>query len=177
MQGKHCRKATKISIHAPPRGATKQRRASAATTTISIHAPPRGATPGGASRHAQANFNSRPSARGDPQGTSERPILDAFQFTPLREGRLRRLVRPLGGFSISIHAPPRGATEALGVTTDYLCDFNSRPSARGDPPRRDTSDRATNFNSRPSARGDQEVLIQAARIEISIHAPPRGATV
>ena len=56
-----------ISIHAPPRGATRacvqtQRR----LQTISIHAPPRGATTAGifdATRRPY--FNSRPSARGD----------------------------------------------------------------------------------------------------------------
>ena len=54
---------------------------------ISIHAPPRGAT-----RHFWmaarfAYFNSRPSARGD--GIRERAAAPTeFQFTPLREGRL-----------------------------------------------------------------------------------------
>ena len=32
------------------------------------------------------------------------------------------------------------------------------------------------FNSRPSARGDGDGEIQTANIKISIHAPPRGAT-
>ena len=64
-----CREATRrdISIHAPPRGATVRRRhARAQVLPISIHAPPRGAT-----LHCQ-------------------------------KGRTRR--------AISIHAPPRGAT-------------------------------------------------------------------
>ena len=53
-------------------------------------------------------FNSRPSARGD---TRTKPISTAaaFQFTPLREGRLYRRMH-----------------KARGVY------FNSRPSARGD---------------------------------------------
>ena len=58
------------------------------TRKISIHAPPRGAT---------SNWD----------GTSDLAI--AFQFTPLREGRLDvgfNVTRP----NISIHAPPRGAT-------------------------------------------------------------------
>ena len=55
-----------------------------------------------------------------------------FQFTPLREGRpgAGALVGMMQ--TISIHAPPRGATLEQGgrtVTSEY---FNSRPSARGD---------------------------------------------
>ena len=76
---------------------------------ISIHAPPRGATKrAGAVFHAGRDFNSRPSARGDaardrfferltisihapPRGATrspgERRCTASFQFTPLREGR------------------------------------------------------------------------------------------
>ena len=57
-------------------------------------------------------------------------------------------------FHISIHAPPRGATGAGEPYRAFRNDFNSRPSARGDP-----------FRGR-------EVLFR----RISIHAPPRGAT-
>ena len=55
---------------------------------------------------------------------------------------------------ISIHAPPRGATEDAGVPCD-----------------------GGNFNSRPSARGDEHPRgVYVLGIGISIHAPPRGAT-
>ena len=56
----------KISIHAPPRGATRAVRKGGHIEDISIHAPPRGATDG------------------------YRIEIDSsglFQFTPLREGR------------------------------------------------------------------------------------------
>ena len=55
---------------------------------------------------------------------------------------------------ISIHAPPRGATNKCQL---YVCQhiyFNSRPSARGDNARREGEGTAGYFNSRPSARGD-----------------------
>ena len=121
------------------------------------------------------DFNSRPSARGDAHSAAVRCFSAAFQFTPLREGRLRG-VRESGrreNFNsrpsargddsgdavqiydlISIHAPPRGATgheERIGGLRD---DFNSRPSARGD------------------------TLVEKVKKlpDISIHAPPRGAT-
>ena len=58
-----------ISIHAPPRGATRRCDERLEANLISIHAPPRGATGGKAG------------GRGRPK---------KFQFTPLREGRLNR---------------------------------------------------------------------------------------
>ena len=77
--------------------------------------------------------------------------------------------------------------------------FNSRPSARGDRRLGEVSAGAADFNSRPSARGDEWSLTEEAdgtvfqftplregrhlvqlhafsHREISIHAPPRGAT-
>ena len=167
----------RISIHAPPRGATKTYIGYAWYEGISIHAPPRGAT-----RTARIRCN----------------ILRPFQFTPLREGRPLCDGVAVGGKhfnsrpsncskrsssprkpqwveNISIHAPPRGATRRLTqlwkptvfqftplregrrredtppADRSY---FNSRPSARGDPCCWRLSTRWTNFNSRPSARGD-----------------------
>ena len=78
---------------------------------------------------------------------------------------------------ISIHAPPRGATGALGLDCLYQAEFqftplregrreprqgllraasyfNSRPSARGDGRKEQGRRCRTHFNSRPSARGD-----------------------
>ena len=145
-----------ISIHAPPRGATRVFAVRAMVDAISIHAPPRGAT-----SHChyntgkKGNFNSRPSARGDAGGSGWPPA----------------------GSAISIHAPPRGATVHRRSSRKPSGDFNSRPSARGDkcinhtvsvehisihaPPRGATAGCITvvavssNFNSRPSARGDR----------------------
>ena len=55
--------------------------------------------------------------------------------------------------TISIHAPPRGAT------------FCQSPEPR-----------SSHFNSRPSARGDPKEGKEMSGFVISIHAPPRGAT-
>ena len=56
--------------------------------------------------------------------------------------------------------------------------FNSRPSARGDTPRRRKQQTKAYFNSRPSARGDLQLNAGMFLANfISIHAPPRGATV
>ena len=122
---------------------------------------------------------------------------NVFQFTPLREGRRQaRLHRR--AVSISIHAPPRGATGVTGFLLAKETHFNSRPSARGDTSRPTARANSTYFNSRPSARGDTRRAHGTARslyfnsrpsargdwrewrdsnaAGISIHAPPRGAT-
>ena len=212
--------ALKISIHAPPRGATDNKAIWDFTKGISIHAPPRGATR--AARTEQPHplyFNSRPSARGDipSMNATRRGFL--FQFTPLREGRRAKPRRSIGiyfyfnsrpsargdgmkvfmkeSLRISIHAPPRGATtwtaagtlrrsfqftplregrpppESLYIAGTY---FNSRPSARGDGGIRAPRPGRLHFNSRPSARGDCADVRDGAVTDISIHAPPRGAT-
>ena len=77
----------RISIHAPPRGATRLNAPRIIRELISIHAPPRGATAFLVGSHELDNFNSRPSARGD------------------QEERAGFVID-----NISIHAPPRGAT-------------------------------------------------------------------
>ena len=168
------RAAILISIHAPPRGATKPRRTLRATLR---------------------DFNSRPSARGDrrrgrqrkqspisihapPRGATA-TITDAatgqlFQFTPLREGRLCGFpttfalqisihAPPRGAthqlldgkicFAISIHAPPRGATCGAAHSSRQIA-FQFTPLREGRPPGRSPRRSSLYFNSRPSARGD-----------------------
>ena len=103
---------SEISIHAPPRGATNPagfpinptsfqftplregRRAlpdEEEAADISIHAPPRGATGIRIAAPMSKDFNSRPSARGDRPFSDFLDLFFRFQFTPLREGRRRRL--------------------------------------------------------------------------------------
>ena len=55
-------------------------------------------------------FNSRPSARGDVVRVIVLHRGFLFQFTPLREGRPDQLTSTISRPAISIHAPPRGAT-------------------------------------------------------------------
>ena len=159
-EGRHSRRVLtdrrRISIHAPPRGATGSsctgRKLSGA---ISIHAPPRGAT---YSRNVRVespfDFNSRPSARGDMAGVKFEAHYQVFQFTPLREGRRRGFLR-------------QGLADG---------DFNSRPSARGDVWVRRSGSRAAVFQFTPLREGRQASLAGQQIASISIHAPPRGAT-
>ena len=141
-----------ISIHAPPRGATRCAANRHYSRYFNSRPSARGDASGQQSRQWPADFNSRPSARGDARkarrhatarfqftplregrrGDDDRPRReDEFQFTPLREGR-----RPKGAAArncpISIHAPPRGATHPGGASRHAQANFNSRPSARGD---------------------------------------------
>ena len=144
-----------ISIHAPPRGATRWQEPNRVRTPfqftplregrpmcgirvrwrrrISIHAPPRGAT------------KSMPG-----QSTRRR-----FQFTPLREGRRWR----------------------LWLAAGWLCYFNSRPSARGDRSCRRRHAGQAPFQFTPLREGRPSTAgAVGSPPAISIHAPPRGAT-
>ena len=122
-----------ISIHAPPRGATQDVLDCVPIPQISIHAPPRGAT-------AIKAFS-----------LSD---VDIFQFTPLREGRLRHSGR---------------------LPADAY--FNSRPSARGDTAEMPRTIKYLYISIHAPPRGaTKSHSRQFRRLHISIHAPPRGAT-
>ena len=147
-----------ISIHAPPRGATRQRKQSPdsaftafqftplregrphhealfpAGQDISIHAPPRGATSPPKSRR----FDRTISIHAPPRGATRNMAVRAYPEK-----------------MISIHAPPRGATLVHGVCWGYWNLISIHAPPRGATPR----------------------LYGAGRVGvISIHAPPRGAT-
>ena len=166
-----------ISIHAPPRGATRWDSNGAGDGQISIHAPPRGATQHHSERRSRHfDFNSRPSARGDDKRNTVHHIWSKFQFTPLREGRLRTLFvcqgvvfhfnsRPsargdsilcqfVRHFLISIHAPPRGATVNLCILQIALLISIHAPPRGATALLSDGFCNSLYFNSRPSARGD-----------------------
>ena len=125
-----------ISIHAPPRGATRTSSSAERAWRISIHAPPRGAT-GGTKKPPteRGKFQFTPLREGRPLPSYHSEASKTFQFTPLREGRQGALYRSFFVFkfqftplregrlcslsalsiegTISIHAPPRGATSMI----------------------------------------------------------------
>ena len=166
---------------------------------ISIHAPPRGATLIRFFNRFPLYFNSRPSARGDGYCRARYEATFISIHAPPRGATQVRGLPPTDS-RISIHAPPRGATATRYPHWYKPFHFNSRPSARGDerhywdkpstvrfqftPLREgrrheDTGllQNGNHFNSRPSARGDGAVSKTYVDEQISIHAPPRGATV
>ncbi len=189
----------RISIHAPPRGATmpvsrlpsgslfqftplREGRPMSSVINcsiyvISIHAPPRGATARMNTALLRRNISIHAPPRGATIGQRICLLQEAFQFTPLREGR------PLGSFASILqryfNSRPSARGDGRACTVGYTNgDFNSRPSARGDQQGFCGALACCDyFNSRPSARGDAQWMEQKQRQEvISIHAPPRGAT-
>ena len=95
---------------------------------ISIHAPPRGATRESVAQRVGVNdFNSRPSARGDGAGATATYQRDVFQFTPLREGRLDiRLLRSRRCYFNS-RPSARGDGKRYAISANLL--FNPYKSA------------------------------------------------
>ena len=98
-----------ISIHAPPRGATKRDGDTLYLYDFNSRPSARGDCLATALSWKTTHFNSRPSARGDWCMAFAGAIGTSFQFTPLREGRHRNYATQEVNL-ISIHAPPRGAT-------------------------------------------------------------------
>ena len=122
-----------VSIHAPPRGATRLQMANtaiaafqstpphgerpqncttpAATTPVSIHAPPRGATfDVGGESNLCLGFNPRPPTGSDGVEAGTKRVIGVSIHAPPR-GATRAHVVADNARLVSIHAPPRGATE------------------------------------------------------------------
>ena len=145
---------------------------------ISIHAPPRGAT---RAAHVAVevldDFNSRPSARGDTDKQRRARAATTFQFTPLREGRLGGV--NLGLIFVKFQFTPlrEGRRRATPAERRNTHDFNSRPSARGDALIWKPCDRNSVFQFTPLREGRPcRFACCFLAFCISIHAPPRGAT-
>ena len=144
-----------ISIHAPPRGATYYTlQGDVHMSNFNSRPSARGDSRPAADQPTSSHFNSRPSARGDQAKTVSTDSRRIFQFTPLREGRPRHREPGEVHHHISIHAPPRGATEEARIRAQKL----------------------TRFQFTPLREGRQKVIKGIRVVEISIHAPPRGAT-
>ncbi len=162
-----------VSIHAPTRGATHNKREGDGNVQflftrprwarllpmvhyglwhVLIHAPTRGATPFLALRLlSTTSFNSRAHAGRDP--------------------RVRRTRHDL---RVSIHAPTRGATMARTIPFLLRC-FNSRAHAGRDERRLSQACSSRFQFTRP--RGARHGSSNSKSLwEVSIHAPTRGAT-
>ena len=145
--------------------------------TISIHAPPRGATVFRITSDARDIFQFTPLREGRHLSRWRTPFPISFQFTPLREGRHEAIEDEKKALEISIHAPPRGATQERDESIYDAKAFQFTPLREGRrqgisgwrlgspisihaPPRGATSPSPAmpvkffDFNSRPSARGD-----------------------
>ena len=123
------------------------------------------------------NFNSRPSARGDESSRTQESGAGYISIHAPPRGATRRTGHASQSRLISIHAPPRGATWLITRIMRLRDDFNSRPSARGDRcSRRSFCERGL-FQFTPLREGRRDAgRRHGQRRQISIHAPPRGAT-
>ena len=142
-----------ISIHAPPRGATRRVAGSSRPRRISIHAPPRGATVHGVCWGYWNLISIHAPPRGATATAFFAPVvLDAFQFTPLREGR-QVGESCFATFGVFQFTPLREGRLYSAVTLLSRCYFNSRPSARGDMPTEDNAVATPIFQFTPLREG------------------------
>ena len=155
-----------------PRGARPGHNLKHLNNQVSIHAPARGATVSLEKRINKRSFNPRARA-----GRDSVIFLTAksflFQSTRPRGAR-RRGLQCLFVAVVSIHAPARGAT-SLRMKCWQMISFNPRARAGRDKPK-EGSGKSEKFQStRPrGARPFNHLSIN--RIDVSIHAPARGAT-
>ena len=120
-------------------------------------------------------FQFTPLREGRPSRSYSGACALRFQFTPLREGRRACVQTQRRLQTISIHAPPRGATSTASWLS-WLTYFNSRPSARGDGSTERKAESACISIHAPPRGATHVQQHRAVSIAISIHAPPRGAT-
>ena len=130
-----------------------------------------------ATENIEALFQFTPLREGRPNEQSTQEYLTLFQFTPLREGRLFLACWWPPGLDISIHAPPRGATDTPPEQLEVHRQFQFTPLREG---RHDDGTRVLKsylFHIHAPPRGATVGCAQGVeQIHISIHAPPRGAT-
>ena len=143
-----------VSIHAPARGATRQRGRDRSRPRVSIHAPARGATLLRSRAVITFScFNPRPRAGGDCRGRAACSHNAGFNPRPRAGGDTGRISRS---------TPTRR--------------FNPRPRAGGDRACSQIGRSLWSFNPRPRAGGDTIFRRSFFGGSVSIHAPARGAT-
>ena len=190
-----------ISIHAPPRGATTVLLTPSCFAISFQFTPlregrpcagkcfaPAGAfqfTPlregrlqNGRRRTGQSDFNSRPSARGDSTGSASDVQTYTFQFTPLREGRHRQAGYPTACRRFQF-TPLREGRRACRFLVFCGFPFQFTPLREGRPAH-SAAVRCFSaaFQFTPLREGRLRGTLRRAECRcISIHAPPRGATI
>ncbi len=194
----YCAAKIRISIHAPERGATSDIEPDILEINISIHAPERGATFLLIGNPSSERISIHAPERGATEGRVYPLDYKGFQSTlPNGERQIIHVNFPLQ--SISIHAPERGATTRLKVLEDYkeisihapergatvsndcpsaiFPHFNPRSRTGSDNGSIPHAETGVHFNPRSRTGSDtnREVGVEP-KIEISIHAPERGAT-
>ena len=118
-----------------------------------------------------------------PRGARQGPSLQdrdhpGFQSTRPRGARPDRVQQPRVLPRVSIHAPARGATQRAESDRQGPPSFNPRARAGRDNQRTTEEQSLIPFQStRPRGARHQGLRLVVQRVEVSIHAPARGATV
>ena len=168
---------TKVSIHAPTRGATFYQGTCVPRLYVSIHAPTRGATYQGVCLTAVKSVSIHAPTRGATRlAKNLRTYKTSFQSTHPHGVRLQGN----GNFDfevrVSIHAPTRGATSSAGDGPSSKVVSIHAPT-RGATQNQWNIDQWNRVSIHAPTRG--ATTLRAARggqANVSIHAPTRGAT-
>ncbi len=191
-----------VSIHAPARGATTAGVGAMPLSTMFQSTLPRGERPAvcRTDRPATAGFNPRSRAGSDGIESLTCQRLTMFQSTLPRGERHRIGYSSTRLSTVSIHAPARGATASIVITSAQHACFNPRSRAGSD--HIDVVHRAVHaefqstlprgerraasctvivasacFNPRSRAGSDRMLCRNRfIAVHVSIHAPARGAT-
>ena len=142
-----------VSTHAPTRGATVPCERCLHRLIVSTHAPTRGAT------HSAAYVSYR-------MGVSTHAPTRGATLHPENYYYYKR---------VSTHAPTRGATVSRCITATPVC-FNPRAHEGRDPPALPRSSLTPRFNPRAHEGRDLGDCEAKQLLEVSTHAPTRGAT-
>ena len=126
---------------------------------------------------SREDFNSRPSARGDTCSLLSMSSSSISIHAPPRGATSRPCAVHQAAYKISIHAPPRGATRMHRSHLGRLV-FQFTPLREGRPGQPPAERRNNYISIHAPPRGATHPYIRPAydTQSISIHAPPRGAT-
>ena len=123
--------ADRISIHAPPRGATSMNSHMRGEFPFQFTPLREGRRVARTAVVIELIFQFTPLREGRLSRPADRPTSQPFQFTPLREGRPPAARSALPHLSISIHAPPRGATAHSAAVRCFSAAFQFTPLREG----------------------------------------------
>ena len=165
-----------ISIHAPPRGATGGIPTALVTDKFQFTPLREGRRPQIISVEADKTFQFTPLREGRLSDEPAGNVRLLFQFTPLREGRRGDVVG--AKTATTFQFTPLREGRQFSITCLLACGyFNSRPSARGDKLHGNVVTNIKQFQFTPLREGRRVRKIKTIDDpDISIHAPPRGAT-
>ena len=168
---------TAVSIHAPAKGATGRSRSSCRRTWSFNPRAREGRDPRNAS-HARGKTGFNPRAREGRDSLVSSPLapFTGFQSTRPRRARPQSSGHSISQFTVSIHAPAKGAT-TLTHSIPLHSVVSIHAPAKGATAGAYATDSSSTFQStRPRrARRLAPALVEGDR-HVSIHAPAKGAT-